>query len=297
MKITALVVTYNRLELLQENISNLLKIKEAELIQNIVVVDNHSDQDTQEFLESTPEIEYVRLDKNIGGAGGFNAGMKYFYTNTNDDAVWVMDDDTIPSISTITELRIAATNHSKFGFLLSNVVWTDNTPCKMNIPWPDIVNWTSNILETDPLVPLLSGSFVSMLISRTAIEKVGYPISEFFVWGDDSNYSQRVSSQMKCYFVPKSVVVHKMKQNIGTEIVYDDVSRIPRYFYAFRNNFYSAKKRSGKEGMKFFLHIFSEIAKVLKNSDSFKMKRIFTILKGSVAGMFFNPNIEYVKKD
>lgn len=295
MKITALVVTYNRLELLKENIKALLKIKKEGLIQNIIVVDNNSDADTKLFLERISDIHYVRLNKNLGGAGGFNAGIKTFYKEFDDDAVWIMDDDTIPNLDTVRELRNAADEHENFGFLLSNALWIDNTPCKMNVPMPNLNRWTEDFQDKTITVPLLRGSFVSMLVSRDAVRKVGYPITDFFVWGDDVNYSERISKCLSGYFVPTSVVIHKMKNNVSIDIVKDDFSRIPRYYYAFRNDFYNSRKRSFRDGMKFFVHSFIEAARVLKNSKDCKFKRISTIFKGLFAGIIFNPSIEKVK--
>lgn len=295
MRITALVVTYNRLELLKENIGLLLDIQKKGLIQNIIVVDNNSDIDTKSFLENLSNIHYVRLNKNLGGAGGFNAGIKYFYKELNDDAIWIMDDDTMPNSDTVSELRSVADVHKNFGFLLSNALWTDNTPCKMNIPMPNLHKWTDNFKDKTVVVPLLRGSFVSMLISRKAVKLVGYPITDFFVWGDDVNYSERISRHLDGYFVPSSIVIHKMKNNVSTDIVKDDSTRVSRYYYAFRNDFYNARKRSFRDGAKFFVHSLVEITRVLKSSKSLKFKRVSIILKGVFAGIVFNPSIEEVE--
>ena len=93
-KVSAVIVTYNRLPMLKEAIAALRAVEPK--LSHIIVVDNNSENDTKEFLESLgSSIEYVRLRENIGGAGGFNAGIRYFYEQTTDDFVWVMDDDTM----------------------------------------------------------------------------------------------------------------------------------------------------------------------------------------------------------
>jgi GT2 family glycosyltransferase len=47
---------------------------------------------------------------------------------TDDDYVWLMDDDTVPTPSALTELLKGAKKvNNQFGFLASDVRWTDNT--------------------------------------------------------------------------------------------------------------------------------------------------------------------------
>ena len=95
MTVSAVVVTYNRLPMLKEVIAALQASETP--VDNIIVVDNKSNADTQEYLTSLgDQIRYVRLEENIGGAGGFNKGIRYFMEETVDDYVWLMDDDTVP---------------------------------------------------------------------------------------------------------------------------------------------------------------------------------------------------------
>ena len=77
-RVSAVVVTYNRLALLKESIAAL----EAQTtpIQTLYVVDNASSDDTQEWMEkkvvqqSPLTIAYLRMDQNLGGAAGFEYG-------------------------------------------------------------------------------------------------------------------------------------------------------------------------------------------------------------------------------
>ena len=100
MTTSAVVVTYNRLQMLKEVIAA-LQASETK-VDHIIIVDNHSDNDTKNYLESLGDaIEYLRLEDNLGGAGGFNRGVRYFMEKTDDDFVWLMDDDTVPYPETL----------------------------------------------------------------------------------------------------------------------------------------------------------------------------------------------------
>ena len=80
-KVAIIVVTYNRLELLREEIVSLRK----QTYQNtqIIVVNNGSTDDTLAWLEKQADI-YTITQGNLGGAGGFFTGMKYAAENGFD---------------------------------------------------------------------------------------------------------------------------------------------------------------------------------------------------------------------
>ena len=69
----AVIVTYNRLELLKEGIQALLGQSSA---CDILIVDNASTDDTslwaQEFAKTHPSVFYENTGANLGGAGVFN---------------------------------------------------------------------------------------------------------------------------------------------------------------------------------------------------------------------------------
>ncbi|AXN35351.1 glycosyltransferase [Latilactobacillus curvatus] len=286
-KISLVVVTYNRLALLKECMESVFKF--SDLLSHIIIVDNASDLETKNYLVSLGnKIDYIRLEKNLGGAGGFYIGIKYFTEKTSDDYVWVMDDDTIPNKKSLNELIKAAQKFNSFGFLASDVRWIDGSPAKMNIPSVEDDLWTEN----KDYVRLKRATFVSIVISRVAIETVGYPIKEFFIWGDDTEYTKRISSKFASYFVGSSEVLHKMKGNIGADLMNDSVERIDRYFYAYRNRYYNAKHSSKKVYTKYRLRVLNEALQLLFGSYKNKFRRLSVLIKGTFAGIFFKPDIE-----
>ena len=72
MKISAVVVTYNRKQLLAECVEALLK--QTYPVNEIVILDNASTDGTTDFLEKigvlqNDIVKYIRLESNTGGAG------------------------------------------------------------------------------------------------------------------------------------------------------------------------------------------------------------------------------------
>lgn len=196
--VSAVIVTFNRLTLLKEVIES-LQTQDTKL-SHIIVVDNNSKSDTQEYLTSLGnQIEYVRLPENIGGAGGFNKGVRYFMEHTTDDFVWLMDDDTVVHPDTLTELLKFADKQDQFGFLSSDVRWTDGRRALMNQPAP--MN-RLKVIPEDQVEPvqLQNATFVSLLVKREVVKKIGLPITEFFIWGDDIEYTERAGRVAPGYF-------------------------------------------------------------------------------------------------
>ena len=102
-----------------------------------------------------------------------------------------------------------------------------------------------NLHDDKSVLIVESCSFVSVLISREAIEDVGYPIKEFFIWYDDIEYTSRITRKYQGLYTKDSIVLHKTKSNQGWLPV--DMGRIKHYFYAFKNQTYVHRKRGFKE--------------------------------------------------
>lgn len=292
MKICAIVVTYNRLELLKLTLDKLMK--QSHKLDEIIVVNNCCNDGTKEFLEGLGgQITTLNLNDNLGGAGGFYEGLKLAY-GKKYDYYWLMDDDTITMENSLDELVKALNILSgrKIGFLCSNVLYKDGKPCIMNIP-PIEEEW--NELVSESIVKLMGTSFVSVMISREAINEVGLPIKEFFIWGDDAEYTYRISRVFECYMVGRSKVYHYMNSNSGINIITDSPERINRYFFQYRNQLFIARKKGIRYVMRYYISIISTISKILLKGNKDKLKKIGIVLKGVYKGILFNPRIEYLK--
>ncbi len=297
--IDCVIVTYNRLSLLKECVQAVLD--QDYPVKKIYIINNNSTDNTREYLKFLQKkyinIIPVNLNKNVGGAGGFNIGLKYFLNKSESEYVWIMDDDTIPSRTALKNMVNKIQFPSNLGFLCSNVRWKDMTPAKMNIPE---VTGDWNRLASKGLVKVKSASFVSILFPRSVVKKVGYPITDFFIWGDDIEYTLRITKGgFNGYLSNDSIVEHKIKNNIGTNIISEkEPTRIKRYYFANRNIIYTQRKlESKKELTKALINkaIFEPI-KIIKYAKKDKIYRLRTSIRGTFKGLVFHPNVEKYKK-
>lgn len=295
MDICVVLVTYNRINLLKLAIEALLK--QTYKIKKIVIVNNNSTDGTKEYLDGldSKKFEIINLKTNLGGAGGFYTGIKHIgKSNYNCDYLWIMDDDTIVEENSLYNLidgieKLKEKNRN-IGFVCSDVLYKDGSPCIMNVPTVSKV-WNGEL--EDGIVRVESASFVSILISMSVIKEVGLPIKEFFIWGDDVEYTRRISKTYDGYILGKSKVRHFMNSNKETNILVDD-ARIDRYFYDFRNSIFVARQKGSKELIKVILSKILLFLKIIIKKNNFKFKKLKVLFKGLVCGIFFNPRIEYL---
>lgn len=293
-KVAAIVVTYNRLELLRENIDVLLSLENQ--LNNIVIINNNSNDGTKEYLNSLNNSLFIikNLKINLGGAGGFNHGIKVAFDETDADFFWIMDDDTIPQNNTLINLMHANDKlNGNYGYLCSHVVMSDGTDGNI----PQLVgDWTTQVDKG--LIKVKSATFVSLFTKRSIVNELGLPISDFFIWGDDTEYTTRISKKYNSYFVIDSKVIHKAKSVRNVDITNDSSDRLPRYFYRYRNNIYITKKYENNKRLLFLMikHMYLAM-KVLFIARNNKFKRSKLIFKGVFAGMKFNPDIENIGEE
>ena len=294
-KITAvLVVTYNRVNLLKENIEALLNQTRNDL--DIYIVDNASSDGTAElvekYMENNSNIFYYNTGSNLGGAGGFSYGLRIIYRK-NYRYCWIMDDDTVPMEKAYESLvNKAQILKDEFSFLCSYVKWTDGKLCRMNIPGVKRELFSKFDLLENHLLFVKTASFVSLFVNMDIAKRVGLPIKEFFIYGDDCEYTLRLSKVKNGYWDFDSVVVHKMARNANVDIATESIDRLDRHYYNVRNLTYIAKKYGWDGILVFLLRTIGDFIRVILLSKSCKLKRLAIICKGFFAGIIFNPKIE-----
>jgi GT2 family glycosyltransferase len=100
--------------------------------------------------------------------------------------------------------------------------------------WPNIrFIWPAGLVEMRTL------TFVSFLVPTNLVRKAGLPLKEFFILGDDTEYSRRIARFARLYQVGKSKTIHlksgDASQSVSKEHQYD---RIWQYRLFYRNTLY-----------------------------------------------------------
>ena len=231
-RIVAVVVAFDRRELVQETLAALAAQTVAPAA--IVVVDNASSDGTADVIrERFPQVDLVVLPRNTGGAGGFTVAIARALAVHDADAVWLMDDDTVPDPGALAAL-LATRRRAPAGtvVLASAVRWVDGRPHPMNTPRvrPGASRSSRERAAAHGAYPVRSASFVSLLVEAAAVRRHGLPVADYFLWNDDFEYSTRLLRRGRGFVSSASTVEHRTR-TFGAA----DVDPGARFFYEVRN--------------------------------------------------------------
>ncbi len=242
-RVVAVVVTWNRRELLGEALAAVTGQQPAP--HAVVVVDNASTDGSADLIsERHPEIDLVRLRVNVGGAGGFAAGIDRALSTHVADLVWLLDDDTVPEAGALAGLLDARQRHpgATPTLLASRVVWTDGRDHPMNTPRRKPLASRAETAAAAGIgcLPIRSASFVSVLLDADAVRDRGLPLAAYFLWNDDFEFTTRLLRGRIGLWCPASRVVHKTRTFGDT-----DADPGERFLYEVRNKVWLFGRSNG----------------------------------------------------
>ena len=215
MKITAVVVTFNRLELLKQGIECLRK---QQKLTGIIVVNNGSTDGTREWLNAQPGLLVVHQD-NVGGSGGFYTGIERAYSE-GADWIWCMDDDVFPRPDCLDRL-LPYTDRPEVGILsprrlLEGKVFTHEfRHFNFTNPVGSLHGRKLAKQQVNQATEIVGADFEGPFISRRVVEKIGLPNRELFIFCDDTDYCLRTHlAGFKLLYIPEALMdKHKFFSN------------------------------------------------------------------------------------
>ncbi|MBK0421647.1 glycosyltransferase family 2 protein [Leucobacter sp. CSA2] len=260
MRVTAVLVAYNRRELLRESLEAIAA--QSRPVDRIVVVDNASDDGSGDVAAEMLEAwegrgRLIRLTENTGGAGGFAVGIAAAEVEESTDWIWVMDDDTVPGPDALAgaldaHQRYLESGQDDLAVMGSRVVWTDGEDHPMNTPKPKIgaSQWERDRAAKAGCMEIRSISFVSAFLRASRVRELGLPIADYFLWNDDFEFSARMLRGARGLFVPASVVAHKTAKRGSS-----DQDPGPRFYYEVRNKLWVFRLSPALRGWEKALYI------------------------------------------
>lgn len=298
--VAAVVVTFNRLEKLKKVLASIEN--QTFLPQALIIVNNASTDGTADYLreyerdfplKKKVDLVLVTLDANVGGAGGFSAGMRKGY-ELGLDYVWIFDDDGYPAPDALEKLldgyeRAADAFTWDIPYACSLIKYIDGSISEMNNPVPTWDWGRLRAMGLKDLVLINQASFVSVLIPRWVLEAYGLPYKEYFIWFDDAEYTLRITRDCPGVQVLDSVVVHDMGENKGVNFSMIDEKNAWKFAYGVRNQ---GSYRLHHQGLAHFLIFCAQVWYGMRLGGVDKKLR--RQMYGKMLEAFrFNPTIDY----
>ena len=238
MNIIAVVVTYNRQELLKRNIHCLRQNKP---LTSIIVVNNGSTDGTAAWLDQQSDLTVIH-QSNVGGSGGFYTGMQRAYQQ-GADWVWCMDDDVFPRADCLEHL-LAEAGRKDVGILaprrlMEGKIFTHDFQ-EYNLTNPFSSMYGKKLSKQTITAPteVKGTAFEGPFIRREVIEKIGLPNKELFIFCDDTDYCLRtVLAGFKILYVPSALMD---KEKFFSNDTWSERSKKKKWkrYYQVRNSTY-----------------------------------------------------------
>jgi GT2 family glycosyltransferase len=221
MRTSLIIVNWNGRDLLEDCLPSLEN--QTITAEEIIVVDNGSNDDSVEFLKiSFPSVKVVALDKNYGFAKANNIGIRL----ASGPRIALLNNDTVVDSKWLEELNHALDNHPEVGFCASKMLMYRD---------PNIIDSAGDMLGiakaykrghgrpngTEFNEPeYVFGACAGAAIYRSEmLNDIGLFDETFVTNLEDVDLSFRAQLVgYKCMYVPSAVVYHKVgetKRRIG----------------------------------------------------------------------------------
>ena len=291
--VCAAIVTFNRKNLLLRCLNNI--IEQGGGLKKILVVDNNSTDGSEQFILENfssrlkyKEINFkwIRLNENIGGAGGFNKAVKEFLLS-EEDYLWLMDDDGFPAKDTLEQLL----KYSNEFCYIGPAVISDKDENTLSFPMrlPNslkIIDSLKDVYLKGEIIENIVLPFNGTLISRQVITSIGLPNENYFIWGDEVDYTERArKAGAQIFTVTSSKFFHPKAPNVGNPMFfgllrYNDPNTDLKLYCYCRNNFANQKKYRGP--LRASLFFFKSLWYYSLTRPS--LRKLSIALKGLIAG-------------
>lgn len=239
------LVTFNRLDKLKKSLEQI--INQTRKPEAMVIVNNASTDGTKEYLEAWSQnsygfaVEILNLPSNTGGSGGFYSGLEAVL-KYSVDWIWLQDDDvyansnafeiamnTIPKIgdNNIVAIGSKVITRGEVSLVHRRYIAKRFLDIKeANCP---LSSYTNEFFKVDLI------TFAGGFIKKSAVELVGLPERDFFIWQDDTEYCYRLNKIGTLYCIPAVEIDHDIDENQGKTLTWKE-------YYGWRNEMIKYRK-------------------------------------------------------
>lgn len=295
-----ITVTFNSSEYLNRLVDSVKK--QTYPVKKIIIVDNNSIQEHKDKIRIIQNnnqniVDVLWLNQNTGGAGGFSAGMKYMLDHYNADWMWIMDDDAAPTENCLEQLITDAGSLNNLGFIAPLIFGIENKTYQLY----HHKRFEGNLIEAKQpfktlddihgVTEIEANAFVGPLFPISVVKDIGIATAGLFIYGDDTEYTYRVTRKYKGYITPNAVIKHRDPSPSGNNF-YNPKAWWKDY-YEIRNSILFVKKFGDSilDKLKFECTIFYRTGKkiikaAIRNEyKGFRIVRIRILCRALVDGI------------
>lgn len=215
-EVIAIMVVWNGLLFLPEGVASVLR--ELRPQDDLLIVENGSTDGSAEWLhQHYPDIAVLQTGHNLGGAGGFNAGMTAALRCPRCRYVWLLDNDIIVESGALPPLLNQLAHQPNAAAAGSQICLYQQPDTVQEIgallsPWLGALQQRGaggpRQSPEQPPAPVDYLAACSLLIRADVLRAIGL-FPDFFIYYDDVEWSQRAGrAGWTLWAVPASVIRH-----------------------------------------------------------------------------------------
>ena len=285
MKLSIVIVNYNVKYFLEQCLDSVfLAIKNIKA--EIIVVDNHSSDDSKKYLTSLfPTIKFIENKENVG----FSKANNQAIARARGEYILLLNPDTVIGENSLTNICRFMDKNPQAGAVGVKMLdgygrFLAESKRGFPSPWNSFCKITGlsklfpfskyfggyhlKYLDKNAIhaVDVLAGAF--MMVRKKAIEKAGYLDEKFFMYGEDIDWSYRIScSGYTNYYFPEPIIHYK------GESTKKDINYVTHFYEAmliFFNKHYPYSNHLFKYMIRLAISVCATISTIRKKMNPFR---------------------------
>jgi GT2 family glycosyltransferase len=259
MDLSVVVVNYNTVDLLIQNLKYIYKYPSKKYNIETYVVDNNSFDDSIEMTNKLfPQVKILPQRKNLGFSKANNIAIK----QAKGKYILLLNSDTVVVDDCLEKCLDYMEQNKDIGALGCKVILPDGSldkACKRSFPTPKnsfyhavglaklfpknkrFGAYNLTYLDEDEIheVDSLVGAF--MMVKKEVIEQVGMLDEKYFMYGEDIDWCYRIKKAgWKIVYYPKAKIIH-YKGSSSKKKRWKTIYEFHRAMYLFFNDHYKDK--------------------------------------------------------
>ncbi len=231
MRVAVILVNYGQWELTRKCIDSLDRSCSVDI--SITLIDNCSPGPIPSWVTSRSELRFKRMDKNIGFAGGNNAGFQLSLEEKAEYTFFLNNDAEVAPRAVVNMARYLDDNRET-GILAPSVYWASD-PERLWCAGGKLVKWKMRFEQVDiperecspdEGMPVDFVSGCALMIRTDLFSMIGGFREDFFMYYEDADLCRKVIERgYSVEVLPSETVLHSVASGSGGEL-----SRIALYF-------------------------------------------------------------------
>jgi GT2 family glycosyltransferase len=225
MDLSIIIVNWNTRDVTKDCLESICRYTQG-LRYEIIVVDNASSDDSVRSIQTAyPEVKLIQNTSNLGFAHANNQGLAI----AAGRYLLLLNSDTLLFDNALRKIVATADSHMEAGVIGCRVLNPDKTLQPTCFMYPSAINLAISALHLNNLFPkskifgrermtwwardderdvdVVTGCF--MLISRKALDAVGYLDASFFMYGEETDWCYRLKKRgYRVMFSPSAEIIH-----------------------------------------------------------------------------------------